>query len=93
MHLTTQKQQDLGWGISFPSDKGLPCGRRGCYNIWRRSKALSQLPGPEYPFVLGVFDMVLRKDVHRAATELAERYGPLVKLRLMSFHVRALAAL
>lgn len=34
--------------------------------------------------------MVLRKDVHRAATELAERYGPLVKLRLMSFHVRTL---
>jgi hypothetical protein len=57
------------------------------YAIRRRSLALAQLPGPEYPFIFGVFDLLKRKDVHRAATELAEQYGPLIKLRLMSFHV------
>jgi hypothetical protein len=33
-----------------------------------------------------------RKDPHRAATELAERYGPLVKMRVLCFHVRMRAS-
>lgn len=65
---------------------------RAAYNIHRRSRALAHLPGPKYPWLLGDMAFLARKDLHRAATELAERYGPLVKIRVMCFHVPAPAS-
>ncbi len=64
-------------------------GIRMVYGIYRRSRALAHLPGPKYPWLMGDLKFLSRKDPHRAATELAERYGPLVKVRVMMYHVRA----
>ncbi len=61
--------------------------------IQRRSRALAHLPGPKYPWLMGDLKFLSRKDPHRAATELAERYGPLVKVRVMMYHVRAHASM
>ncbi len=59
-----------------------------------RAQAVAHLPGPKgYSSLLGFFALVLRKDVHRFATELAEEYGPLFKFRLLCFQVRALSPL
>lgn len=60
---------------------------RMAYNVYRRSRALAHLPGPTYPWLLGDMALLQRKDPHRAATELVETYGPLLKVRLMCFHV------
>ena len=58
----------------------------------RRSQALKDLPGPTYPFVTGMMlALVCRRDPHRYATELAEKYGPIFKFRLLIFHVRSLS--
>ena len=54
---------------------------------YRRSQAVKGLPGPSYSWLLGLFELVERRDVHRYATELAERYGPIFKFRLLGFHV------
>jgi hypothetical protein len=37
-------------------------------------------------------DLVAHPAVHREATRLVNRYGPLFKLRIMMFHVRGLRA-
>ena len=62
---------------------------RTCFQFYRRSQAVKDLPGPKYPWLLGFFDLLTRRDVHRYATELAERYGPIFKFRIICFHVRA----
>ena len=52
-----------------------------------RSAALRDLSGPEYGW-LGIFPIVRRRpDVHRLATEWAEKYGPIVRVRFLLFHV------
>ena len=54
----------------------------------RREQALKGLPGPKHPLIFGMMmDLVCRRDPHRYATELAERYGPIFKFRLLIFHV------
>ena len=58
----------------------------------RREQALKGLPGPKHPLIFGMMmDLVCRRDPHRYATELAERYGPIFKFRLLIFHVSAAA--
>ena len=52
-------------------------------------QALKHLPGPKYPFLLEFMELVELKDVHRYATELGERFGPIFKFRIMCFHVCA----
>ena len=73
----------------------LYCGVHPCRKalaMHRRSQALKDLPGPTYPFLPGMMlALVCRRDPHRYATELAEKYGPIFKFRLLIFHVRTLS--
>ena len=62
--------------------------RRITFQTYRISQAVKDLPGPNYPWLLGYFDLLTRRDVHRFATELAERFGPIFKFRIICFHVR-----
>jgi hypothetical protein len=57
--------------------------------LWRRRNALKHLPGPKHDPVLGFWALLMRKDMHRFATELAEQYGPIFKFRLLWYHVWA----
>ena len=60
--------------------------------MYRREQALKGLPGPKHPLIFGLMmDLVCRRDPHRYATELAERYGPIFKFRLLIFHVSTAA--
>ena len=64
----------------------VPC--RLAMTMHRREQALKGLPGPKHPLIFGMMmDLVCRRDPHRYATELAERYGPIFKFRLLIFHV------
>ena len=54
---------------------------------WARSVALRDLPGPDYG-LLGILPIIRRRrDIHRLATEWAEKYGPIVRVRFLLFHV------
>ncbi len=55
--------------------------------MYRRSRALKDVPGPEYPVLTGMLDLLSMRDMHRVCTEYAERYGPIFKWRLFTFHV------
>jgi hypothetical protein len=55
--------------------------------MWRRHSALKHLPGPKHGPIIGLWSLLVRKDLHRSATELAEQYGPIFKFRLLWFHV------
>lgn len=54
-----------------------------------RSRALKELPGPKYS-LLGLLSALRVKDPHRLAAAWADQYGPLVKLRLLFFHVNSI---
>jgi len=58
--------------------------------LGRRARALARLPGPPAAGVFAGMDLVAHPAVHREATRLVNRYGPLFKLRIMMFHVRGL---
>ena len=60
------------------------------YGMWRRSRALRDVPGPEYHPLVGVMDLLSVRDMHRVCTEYAEKYGPIFKMRLLTFHVSPL---
>ena len=60
---------------------------RFAYGMYRRSRALKDVPGPEYPVLTGMLDLLSMRDMHRVCTEYAERYGPIFKWRLFTFHV------
>ncbi len=60
------------------------------YGMWRRSRALKDLPGPKYNSVVGVMHLLSVRDMHRVCTEYAEKYGPIFKMRLLTFHVSSL---
>ena len=57
------------------------------YKVYRRSRALKDVPGPEYNSVLGLMHLLGKRDMHRVCTEHAEKYGPIFKWRLFTFHV------
>ncbi|CAL5224619.1 g7335 [Coccomyxa viridis] len=61
-------------------------GMRFAYGMYRRSRALKDVPGPEYPVLTGMLDLLSMRDMHRVCTEYAERYGPIFKWRLFTFH-------
>eukprot|EP00884_Botryococcus_braunii_P006038 jgi/Botrbrau1/15435/Bobra.43_2s0060.1 len=59
--------------------------------VSRRSKALKDLPGPSYGLI-GILDVVAKqKDIHRVATEWVNTYGPILRVRIMQFHVLVVA--
>lgn len=62
-------------------------GCRFAYGMYRRSRALRDVPGPEYPVLKGMLELLSMRDMHRVCTEYAERYGPIFKWRLFTFHV------
>ena len=53
-----------------------------------RTVALAGLPGPKYNRIFGLTDVLTAKDPHRVARTWADTYGPLVKIRILFFHVR-----
>ena len=57
------------------------------YQVYRRSRALKDVPGPECNSVLGLLHLLGKRDMHRVCTEHAETYGPIFKWRLFTFHV------
>ena len=57
------------------------------YQVYRRSRALKDVPGPECNSVLGLLHLLGKRDMHRVCTEHAEKYGPIFKWRLFTFHV------
>ena len=59
--------------------------------MYRRSRALKDVPGPDYPVLTGMLDLLSMRDMHRVCTEHAERYGPIFKWRLFTFHVSCCA--
>ena len=50
--------------------------------------ALKDLPGPKYS-LLGCIDVLRRPDPHRWLAEIVNKYGPIVKIRVTTFHVSA----
>jgi len=54
--------------------------------MWERSAALKGLPGPKYG-ILGLVHALLSKQPHRWTTIWADLYGPIVRLRVLCFHV------
>ena len=55
--------------------------------VWRRSKALKQLPGPEYG-IMGILPLLLKhRDVHRRLIGWADTYGPIYRVRVAMSHV------
>jgi hypothetical protein len=57
--------------------------------IWRRSRALKDLPGPKYG-LLGIISSVVNKNIHRQATAWANQFGPLFRVRFLCYHVSQL---
>jgi len=55
--------------------------------MYRRSRALKDVPGPDYPLLTGKLELLSMRDMHRFCTESAEKYGPIFKWRLFTFHV------
>lgn len=66
-------------------------GCRFAYGMYRRSRALKDVPGPKYPLLTGMLELLSMRDMHRVCTESAERYGPIFKWRLFTFHVTSCA--
>jgi hypothetical protein len=62
----------------------LPCSFTR--TMWERSSAVKGLPGPEYG-ILGLVKALLSKQPHRWTTIWADQYGPIVRLRVLCFHV------
>ncbi|KAK9827618.1 hypothetical protein WJX81_006830 [Elliptochloris bilobata] len=58
---------------------------RFVWNCRRRSLALKHLPGPTYGW-LGIIDALRRRQIHRSATEWANVFGPIFRVRLLWFH-------
>lgn len=54
-----------------------------------QGSALSSLPGPEYGF-LGLTEAFFSKDPHRWTAEWANKYGPIVRVRVLCFYVSSL---
>ena len=87
------------WGVLYNPSANLPSTCQLCvrdaryrfgYGMWRRSRALKDVPGPEYHPLVGVMNLLSVRDMHRVCTEYAEEYGPIFKLRLLTFHVSPL---
>lgn len=94
-HQVTEKWPNNFVGACSNATTGSPDAELSCRaacGVYRRSRALAHLPGPKYPWLLGDMRFLGRLDMHRAATELAERFGPLVRIRVMCFHVRTHAS-
>ena len=90
---TSQHGQGMAAALDLhPIESAKATARRSIYSIYRRSRALSALPGPKYPWLLGMTQFLRTKEPHRLVTELVEQYGPIFKMRVMSFHVRCLHA-
>lgn len=53
------------------------------------SQAFKDLPGPEYG-ILGLTKVMFAKDPHRNSALLADKYGPIVRIRVLCFHVSTL---
>jgi len=70
-----------------PTARGRRAGRPGASG---GASARSRLPGPPAAGVFAGMDLVAHPAVHREATRLVNRYGPLFKLRIVMFHVRGL---
>ena len=66
---------------------------RVVYILWKRSAALKGLPGPKYNSMLGQLYMLSVNDPHRYTSLWADQYGPLVRLRILFFHVSLLLCL
>lgn len=61
--------------------------------VHRRSKILSALPGPKYGF-LGILPMLWRqRDIHKQLSRWADDFGPIYRIRIAGFHVRAIPCL
>lgn len=64
--------------------------------IWsfrRQASALAHLPGPQIQHPLGLTEMLTGKEPHRLLLDMAERYGPIYKIRVLHLHVRPLRGL
>ena len=64
--------------------------RRVIRSVWRQHTALAHLPGPVTSNPLGYVEMLISKEPHRLLLDLAERYGPIYKFRLLHLHVGSL---
>lgn len=55
--------------------------------LQQRSSALAGLPGPKHNPLFGVVDMLRAKDPHRLLGAWTNQFGPIVRLRVLFFHV------
>ncbi|CAL8472236.1 g11778 [Coccomyxa elongata] len=53
--------------------------------IWRRSRALRHLPGPQYG-LLGIVPQLVSRKIHKQATTWANQFGPVYRVRFMCYH-------
>ncbi len=67
-----------------------PC--RTIRSAWRQARSVAHLPGPTYNHPLGFVEILSSKEPHRMLLNLAERYGPIYKFRVIHFQVNPLCA-